>query len=166
MLASSKITPCLWYDNQAEEAANLYVSVFPNSKITNITRYGQAGQEIHGRPEGSVMTVSFELDGQPFTALNGGPLFKFTEAVSFQILCETQEEVDHYWEKLRAGGDPNAQQCGWLKDQFGLSWQVTPTALIKMITDPDKVKSQRTMAVMMGMKKLDIAALKKAFDGE
>jgi predicted 3-demethylubiquinone-9 3-methyltransferase (glyoxalase superfamily) len=118
-----KITPCLWFNNEAEAAAHFYTGIFKNSKIGAISRYGKAGQEYHGRPEGSVMTVAFELDGQPFTALNGGPIFKFTEAISFQIFCDTQQEVDHYWNKLTAGGDPNAQQCGWVKDKFGVSWQ-------------------------------------------
>ena len=165
MLQSPKLIPCLWFDTQAEEAARFYVSVFPDSKIGQITRYGKAGQEVHGRPEGSVLTVALELAGQTFTALNGGPIFKFNEAVSFQIMCETQAEVDHYWNKLSAGGDPAAQQCGWLKDRFGLSWQVVPTAMMRMLGDPDTVKSQRAMAAMMQMKKLDIAALQRAFDG-
>lgn len=159
------ITPCLWYDDQAEEAARLYTAVFPNSRITKVLRYGEAGHEVHGRPAGSVMTVSFELDGQPFTALNGGPLFRFNEAVSFQILCETQAEIDHYWAKLSEGGDARAQQCGWLKDRFGVSWQVTPRVLIDMLADPDPVKSQRAMQALLAMKKLDIAALEKAHAG-
>jgi predicted 3-demethylubiquinone-9 3-methyltransferase (glyoxalase superfamily) len=165
MISRQKIVPCLWFDSQAEEAARFYASVFPNSKIGQITHYGKAGQEIHGRPEGSVLTVEFELDGQTFTALNGGPLFRFNEAVSFQIFCETQEEVDDYWDKLSAGGDPAAQQCGWLRDRFGLSWQVVPSAMMRMLSDPDAVKSQRAMAAMMQMQKLDIAALQRAFDG-
>ena len=161
-----RITPCLWFDDQGEEAANFYVGCFPNSKITHVERYGDVGQEIHGRPPGSVMTVSFELDGQSFTALNGGPIFKFNEAISLQVDCESQEEVDFYWTKLSEGGDPAAQQCGWIKDKFGLSWQIVPRALLEMISDPDKQKSQRAFAAMMQMKKLDIAALKKAFDGQ
>jgi predicted 3-demethylubiquinone-9 3-methyltransferase (glyoxalase superfamily) len=165
MISKPTIIPCLWFDSQAEEAARFYASIFPNSKIGQITHYGKAGQEIHGRPEGSVLTVEFELEGQTFTALNGGPLFQFNEAVSFQIMCETQAEVDHYWNKLSAGGDPAAQQCGWLKDRFGLSWQVVPSAIMRMLSDPDTVKSQRAMAAMMQMKKLDIAALRRAFDG-
>lgn len=165
MLAQQKIIPCLWFDSEGEEAARFYVSVFPNSKIGRITRYGKAGQDVHGRPEGSVLTVEFELDGVPLTALNGGPLFRFNEAVSFQIMCETQAEVDHYWNKLSAGGDPAAQQCGWLKDRFGLSWQVVPRTLLRMISDPDTVKSQRAFAAMMNMKKLEITALQRAFDG-
>jgi predicted 3-demethylubiquinone-9 3-methyltransferase (glyoxalase superfamily) len=160
-----KITPCLWFDDQAEAAANYYVSVFKNSKITNISRYGEAGKEVHGRKPGSVMTVAFELDGQPFTGLNGGPLFKFSEAISFQVFCDTQAEVDHYWSKLTLGGDPRAQQCGWVKDKFGVSWQIIPAVLMDMLLDPDATKSQRAMAAMMQMKKLDIAALKQAYAG-
>ena len=159
------ITPCLWFDGQGEEAAEFYCSVFPNSRITNVARYGEAGKEFHRRPVGSVMTVAFELDGQPFTVLNGPPLFEFNEAVSFQVMCETQEEVDYYWEKLGAGGDPDAQQCGWLKDRFGLSWQVVPTVTLEMFGGPVTEKSQRTMSAMMQMKKLDIAALKRAWEG-
>jgi predicted 3-demethylubiquinone-9 3-methyltransferase (glyoxalase superfamily) len=158
-----KITPCLWFDSQAEQAAQLYTAIFPNSKIGRITRYGQVGQEIHGRAPGSVMTVDFELDGQPFTALNGGPIFKFNEAISFQVLCRTQDEIDFYWEQLSAGGDPAAQQCGWLKDRFGVSWQVIPAVLIKMVSDPDAAKSQRATAAMFQMKKFDIAALQRAY---
>ena len=162
-LVQQKITPCLWFDNQAEEAARFYTAIFPNSKIVDIARYGEAGTEIHGRPAGSVMTVAFELDGQAFTALNGGPVFKFNEAISFQVYCDTQEEVDHYWTKLGAGGDEKAQQCGWLKDKYGLSWQVVPRALIEMIQDPNYEKSQRVFKAMLQMKKLDIAALKRAY---
>ena len=161
----SKISPCLWFDDQAEEAANFYISIFENAKITDIARYGEAGKEIHGRPPGSVMTVAFELNGQSFTALNGGPIFKFSEAVSFQIECEDQAEIDYYWEKLGAGGDPNAQQCGWLKDKFGLSWQVVPKMLPGLLSDPTDPRSQRAMSALMEMKKLDIAALEKAYAG-
>ncbi|MDN4543790.1 MULTISPECIES: VOC family protein [unclassified Pseudomonas] len=161
-----KLTPCLWFDDQAEDAAKFYCSIFDHSKITGMTHYGKAGFEFHGRPEGSVMTVSFELDGQSFTGLNGGPLFKFSEAISFQVNCQTQDEVDHYWGNLSAGGVPEAQQCGWLKDKFGLSWQIVPVAMMDMMKDPDTKKSQRAMAAMMQMKKLDIAALQRAFDGE
>jgi predicted 3-demethylubiquinone-9 3-methyltransferase (glyoxalase superfamily) len=160
-----KITPCLWFDNQAEEAAKFYAAIFPNSKITSMTRYGEAGHEIHGRPAGTVMTVAFELDGQSFTALNGGPLFKFNEAISFQVNCETQEEVDHYWEKLSEGGDRNAQQCGWLKDKYGASWQVVPNVLPQMLAGPDAEKSQRVMTSLLQMKKIDIEELKRAYDG-
>jgi predicted 3-demethylubiquinone-9 3-methyltransferase (glyoxalase superfamily) len=160
-----KITPCLWFDHQAEEAARLYTSIFKNSRIGRISRYGEAGKEIHGRPAGSVMTVELELDGQTFTALNGGPIFQFNEAVSFQVNCETQEEVDYYWEKLSEGGDEKAQQCGWLKDRYGLSWQVVPTILNEMVQDPESEKSQRAMEAMLRMKKLDIAELKRAYEG-
>lgn len=159
------INPCLWFDDQAEEAARFYCSIFNNSAIRSISRYGKEGQEIHGKPEGSAMTVEFELDGQTFTALNGGPMFTFSEAISFQVHCETQEEVDHYWEKLSEGGDPNAQQCGWLKDRYGLSWQIIPRAMIELVSDPASEKSQRAMKAMLQMKKIDIAALRRAYDG-
>ncbi|MEY2409300.1 MAG: hypothetical protein QOF48_1970 [Verrucomicrobiota bacterium] len=162
---SSKITPCLWFDSQAEEAARFYIGIFKASKMGAITRYGEAGKEIHGRPPGSVLTVAFELNGQSFTALNGGPVFKFNEAISFQIGCATQLEVDYYWERLGEGGDPNAQQCGWLKDKFGVSWQVVPDALPEWLTNPDAVRSQRVFQVMMGMRKLEIAGLQRAFEG-
>ncbi len=162
----TKIAPCLWFDDQAEDAARFYTGIFKNSKIVAISRYGEAGKEFHGKPPGSVMTVAFELNGQSFTALNGGPVFKFNEAVSFQIECETQEELDYYWERLSAGGDPQAQQCGWLKDRFGLSWQVVPKILPELINDPDTIKSQRTMQALLQMKKLDIAALQRAFAGK
>ncbi len=161
----NKITPCLWFDDQAEDAAKFYTSIFKNSKITKTARYGEAGKEIHGRPPGSVMVVEFELDGQTFTALNGGPIFKFNEAISLQIDCATQDEVDYYWEKLGAGGDPDCQQCGWLKDKFGLSWQVVPSVLAEFCSDPTSEKGQRAFTAMMGMKKLDIAALQRAYDG-
>jgi predicted 3-demethylubiquinone-9 3-methyltransferase (glyoxalase superfamily) len=165
MKITQRITPCLWFDDQAEQAARFYVEVFQNSRIVDIARYGEAGREIHGRPAGSVMTVAFELDGQSFTALNGGPVFKFNEAISLQVYCETQDEVDHYWEKLSAGGDEKARQCGWLKDQYGLSWQIIPTVLIEMISDPDHERSQRVFTAMLQMKKLDIDGLKRAFGG-
>jgi len=161
-----RIAPCLWFDDQAEDAAEYYVSIFKNSRITKISRYGEAGKEIHGRPPGSVMVAEFELDGQKLTALNGGPLFKFNEAVSFQISCETQDEVDYYWEKLTAGGDEKAQQCGWLKDKFGLSWQVVPTIVPELLNDPKSEKSQRALSAMMQMKKPDIEAMKRAYAGE
>lgn len=160
-----RITPCLWFDHQAEEAAQFYCSIFRNSRVGKVSRYGKEGFEIHGRPEGSAMTVEFELDGQTFTALNGGPVFQFNEAISFQIHCETQEEVDHYWEKLSEGGDPQAQQCGWLKDRYGVSWQVVPRALIELVSDPASEKSQRATRAMLQMKKIDIAALQRAYDG-
>src|SRR5438093_1602199 len=161
----TKISPCLWFDHQAEDAARFYTGIFKDSKITAIAHYPAVGQEIHGKPPGSVMTVAFELNGQSFTALNGGPIFKFNEAISLQIECETQEEVDYYWQRLSESGDPNAQQCGWLKDKFGLSWQVVPKILPKLLTDPDTAKSQRAFQAMLQMKKLDIAALQRAFAG-
>ena len=159
------ITPCLWFDSQAEEAARFYVGIFPNSKIGAVSRYGEAGKEVHHRPAGSVMTIAFELNGQPFTALNGGPIFKFTEAVSFQIMCDTQDEIDHFWTKLTEGGDPKAQQCGWLRDKFGLSWQVVPAILPKLMSDPDPAKSGRAMKALLGMKKLKIDELQRAAQG-
>jgi predicted 3-demethylubiquinone-9 3-methyltransferase (glyoxalase superfamily) len=162
MRITQRISPCLWFDDQAEQAAQHYASIFERSKIGRITRYGEAGQEIHGRAPGSVLTVEFELDGQKFTALNGGPMFQFNEAISLMVWCETQQEVDHYWNRLSAGGDPNAQQCGWLKDEFGVSWQVVPSVLMELLTDPDQARSQRAMAAVLQMKKIDIAALKKA----
>jgi predicted 3-demethylubiquinone-9 3-methyltransferase (glyoxalase superfamily) len=165
MLSIQKITPCLWFDDQAEEAVEFYTAIFRNSRIVSVTRYGRAGHEIHGKPTGSVMTVVFELDGQAFTALNGGPLFTFNEAISFQVHCETQEEVDYFWEKLSAGGDDRAQQCGWLKDKYGVSWQVVPTVLLEMIHDPDAEKSQRAVEAMLHMKKIDIDTLKRAYAG-
>jgi predicted 3-demethylubiquinone-9 3-methyltransferase (glyoxalase superfamily) len=159
-----KLIPCLWFDTQAEEAANFYASVFMAASVGRITRYGKAGQEIHGRPEGSAMTVEFAIDGQEFVALNGGPVFQFNEAVSFQVMCETQEEVDYYWERLSEGGDEKAQQCGWLKDRYGLSWQIVPLALTEMLDDPDRSKSERVMSAMLQMKKLDIAGLRQAYE--
>jgi predicted 3-demethylubiquinone-9 3-methyltransferase (glyoxalase superfamily) len=153
-----KITPFLWFDHQAEEAAAFYVSIFPNSRIVKVARYGEGSPG----PPGSVMTVEFQLEGQSFVALNGGPHFKFTEAISFVVNCQTQDEVDTYWEKLSAGGSDF--QCGWLKDKFGLSWQVVPTALSKLLSDPDPEKSQRVMKALMTMKKLDVRALKQAFE--
>jgi predicted 3-demethylubiquinone-9 3-methyltransferase (glyoxalase superfamily) len=153
-----KITPSLWFDNQAEEAARFYTSVFKDSKITNLTRYGKSGPG----PEGSVLTVTFELAGQEFIALNGGPEFKFTEAVSFTVNCETQQEVDEFWQKLSEGGEPG--QCGWLKDRYGLSWQIVPTALQAMISDPDPEKADRVMSALMQMQKLDIGRLKQAYE--
>jgi predicted 3-demethylubiquinone-9 3-methyltransferase (glyoxalase superfamily) len=166
MIATQSLVPCLWFDTQAEEAARFYTSVFKNSKIGTISRYSDAGREVHGRAAGSVMTVEFELNGQKFTALNGGPHFKFNEAISFQIMCKDQEEVDYYWNKLSQGGDPAAQQCGWLKDKFGLSWQVIPTPILGMLTDPDQEKADRAMEAMLQMKKLDLAELERAYEGE
>jgi predicted 3-demethylubiquinone-9 3-methyltransferase (glyoxalase superfamily) len=160
-----KITPFLWYDDNAEEAANLYCSIFKNSKVLTLTRYDDAGAEAAGRPKGSVMTVAFELEGQKFTAINAGPHFKFTEAVSFVVNCETQEEVDYFWERLTADGGKESQ-CGWLKDKYGLSWQITPRILIELLEDKDPAKSQRVMKAMLQMKKIDIAALKQAAEGQ
>lgn len=155
-----KISPCLWFDNQAEEAAKFYTSIFKNSKIRGITHYGDAGAAVSGQPKRSVMTVNFELDGQEFTALNGGPIFKFTEAISFEVSCKTQKEVDYFWEKLSAGGKKG--QCGWLKDKYGVSWQVVPAELPKMFLDKDAARTERVMQAMLKMTKLDIRALKKA----
>ncbi|MDQ3623832.1 MAG: VOC family protein [Verrucomicrobiota bacterium] len=160
-----KISPCLWFDDQAEDVARFYTAIFKDSRITAISRYPDTGEEGHEKAPGSVLTVAFELNGQSFTALNGGPHFKFNEAVSFQIECATQEKVDSYWERLSEGGDPNAQQCGWLKDKFGLSWQVVPKILPEMLTDPDTAKSARAFQAMLKMKKLDIASLQRAFAG-
>jgi len=159
-----KISPCLWFDDKAEEAAKFYTSIFKESKIGDVMRYGKEGYEIHGREEGTVMTVEFEIEGQKFLGLNGGPIFKFNEAISFQVYCETQKEVDYYWEKLSEGGDEKAQQCGWLKDKYGVSWQIVPTILIKMLKDKDSEKSQRVMKAMLQMHKLDISTLKKAYE--
>src|SRR6266487_5382652 len=160
-----KIIPCLWFDDKAEEAAKFYASIFKNSKIGDVSRYGKEGYEFHGKEDGMVMTVDFEIEGQKYVALNGGPIFKFNEAISFQVHCETQKEVDYYWEKLSEGGDEKAQQCGWLKDKYGVSWQIVPVALIDMLGDAESVKSQRAMKAMLKMKKLDISALKRAYDG-
>ena len=162
MLSSQRITPFLWFDDQAEAAAGFYTAIFPRSRIIDVSRYTEAGVEHHGRPAGSVMTVVVELDGQRFTALNGGPLFRFNEAVSFVISCENQQEVDHYWEQLSAGGDEKAQQCGWLKDRYGLSWQVVPDALVELLNDADPERARRAMQAMLAMKKLDIARLRAA----
>ncbi len=164
MPITPRIAPCLWFDDQGEEAATFYTGIFPNSRITAVSRYGEAGREVHGRPPGSVMTVVFELDGQTFTALNGGPVFKFNEAVSLQVNCATQAELDHYWNSLSAGGDPAAQQCGWLKDQYGLSWQVVP-AVLQELAAGDAAASNRVMSALLAMKKLDIAALQRAHAG-
>jgi predicted 3-demethylubiquinone-9 3-methyltransferase (glyoxalase superfamily) len=165
MQISSSIIPCLWFDRQGEDAARFYTSVFPDSGIDHIERFPPVGQEVHGQPAGLAMTVSFRLGGQQFTALNGGPQFRFTEAVSFQVMCDSQEEVDHYWSRLGEGGPVEAQQCGWLKDKFGLSWQIIPKRMIEMLSDADKAKSQRAFAAMMNMKKLDLPALESAFNG-
>ena len=154
-----KINPFLWFDHQAEEAAAFYVSVFPNSRIVEVVRYGEAGPG----PAGSVMTVAFDLDGQRFNGLNGGPIFTFSEAISFHVDCRDQAEVDHYWEKLSAGGQTS--QCGWLKDRYGVSWQVVPQTLLRLLRDPDPVKSQRVMAAMLKMTKIDVATLEAAAAG-
>ena len=161
---TQKITPFLWFDDQAEEAVSFYTSIFKNSKGGNATRYDEEGSKVSGRPKGSVMTVPFKLEGQDFVALNGGPVFKFTEAVSFVVNCETQKEVDHFWEKLSAGGEE--VQCGWLKDKFGLSWQVVPTVLTEMLQDKDPQKAKRVMSAMLKMKKIDIAELKRAYEAK
>jgi predicted 3-demethylubiquinone-9 3-methyltransferase (glyoxalase superfamily) len=165
MQLTQQIAPCLWFDDQAEEAARFYTAIFPNSKIVAVTRYGEAGQEFHRKKPGSVMTVEFVLNGQTFTALNGGPVFKFNESISFQVVCDTQAEIDHYWEKLSAGGDPKAQQCGWLKDKYGVSWQVVPRGMAEMLRDSASEPAKRAMAAVMRMKKFDLAALQKAYAG-
>ena len=159
-----KITPFLWFDDNAEEAVKFYTSIFKNSKIGKIARYDKAGEKAAGRPAGSVMTIEFHLEGQEFVALNGGPHFKFTEAISFVVNCQTQEEVDYYWEKLSAGG--KEVQCGWLKDKFGLSWQIVPTVLGELLSDEDAAKSQRVMQAMLKMVKLDIKKLQDAYAGK
>jgi predicted 3-demethylubiquinone-9 3-methyltransferase (glyoxalase superfamily) len=154
-----KITPFLWFNTEAEEAANFYVSIFENSKILNTTRYSEAASKAAHQPKDSVMTVSFEIDGQTFTAINGGPVFKFTEAVSFVVNCANQEEIDYYWDKLSEGGDPQAQQCGWLKDKYGLSWQIVPAAIGEIMSNPET--SQKAMTKILQMKKINIAALRE-----
>lgn len=166
MPSLQRISPCLWFDTEAEDAARFYTSIFPNSKITAVTRYPDSGQEVHGKDAGTVLTVEFVLDGQLFTGLNGGPQFKFTEAVSFMVECATEEEVDYYWEKLGAGGDPAAQQCGWLADRFGLSWQIVPAGFVEMLNSPDAAAVKRAFDAMLKMKKLDLSAMQRAFAGE
>jgi len=161
-ISSQKIKPHFWFDNNAEEAANYYVSIFKNSGIGRIARYGKEGQEVHGMPEGTVMTIEFQLEGQDFVALNGGPLFKFNESISFLVNCENQEEVDYYWNKLTEGGDKNSQQCGWLKDKFGVSWQVVPSIVGELMRDKDHRKAGRVMNALLKMKKLDIKTLQEA----
>jgi predicted 3-demethylubiquinone-9 3-methyltransferase (glyoxalase superfamily) len=164
-MTAPRIQPCLWFDGEAEEAARWYTEIFPNSRIRRITRFGEAGRDVHGRPAGSVMTVDFELDGQPFVGLNGGPAFTFNEAISFQVICDTQEEVDRYWDLLRAGGDPDAEQCGWLKDRYGVSWQVVPRELPELLGEPGSPPSERAMAALLQMKKIDLAAVRRAYEG-
>jgi predicted 3-demethylubiquinone-9 3-methyltransferase (glyoxalase superfamily) len=163
-IAANKITPCLWFDSEAEEAANFYASLFKNSKIGAVSRYGNEGQEIHGQKAGKVMTVEFELEGLKFLALNGGPVFKFNEAVSLQIHCQTQDEVDYFWSKLTGGGGKESQ-CGWLKDRFGLSWQIIPDALPQLLKSKDAATGDRVMKAMLQMKKIDIATLERAAAG-
>lgn len=161
---AQKITPCLWFDTAAEEAANFYVSIFPNSRIGSVSRYSTEGYEIHRRPAGSVMTVEFEINGQPFLALNGGPQFKLSEAVSFQVFCKTQEEIDYFWSRLTEGG--SEQPCGWVKDRYGLSWQVVPTMLMELLTGGDAAKAQRVTAAFLKMKKFSIEELRRAAEGQ
>ncbi len=158
-------SPFLWFDDEAEEAANYYIGIFENSRIVNISHYTEAGSDIHGRPPGSVMAVDFELDGEKFRALNGGPVFKLNEPLSLEVDCENQEEIDYYWDKLSAGGDPAAQQCGWLKDKYGFSWQIVPSILADLMTDKDLGKSGRVMTAMLAMQKLDVAQLESAANG-
>ena len=158
-----KVTPFLWFDSKAEEAVKFYTSIFKNSKILGITRYDEAGSKASGRPKGSVMTVAFQIEGQNFTALNGGPVFKFSPAVSFVVNCKNQEEIDHFWSKLSKGGKPN--QCGWLEDKYGVTWQIVPTVLVKMLQDKDKKKVSRVTEAFLKMKKFDIATLKRAYKG-
>ena len=158
------IAPCLWFDDNAEEAVNFYTSIFQNSKIKATSRYGEAAAQVAGRPKGSILTIAFELNGQDYIALNGGPIFKFTEAISLMVNCDTQDELDYYWNKLSEGGDPRAQQCGWLKDKFGLSWQVVPAKMAEWVKDP--VRFERVMEALLPMKKLDIRALQNAYDGK
>lgn len=167
MTTIQKIVPCLWFDSEAEQAVRHYISIFEqDSRILRVSRYTHEGQEIHGREPGSVMTVQFHLAGCELTALNGGPMFKFSEAVSLQVMCDSQAEIDRFWEKLGEGGDPKAQQCGWLKDKFGLSWQIVPAILAELVADADNAKAARTMRELLQMKKLDIAKLQRAHDGK
>jgi predicted 3-demethylubiquinone-9 3-methyltransferase (glyoxalase superfamily) len=163
MATLQKITPHLWFDQEAEEAARFYTSIFPNSEVGKFMYYTGAGEEIHGQKAGTVLTVEFSLDGQQFIALNGGPAFKFNEAISFMINCESQEEIDFYWEKLGAGGDPEARQCGWLKDKYGVSWQVAPVRLDEMLRDADRARADRVMAALLEMKKLDLPELERVY---
>lgn len=162
-IATSRIVPCLWFDSEAVEAAEFYTSIFPNSKIGRGSRYGEAGREFHGKEPGSVLTIEFELDGVAFTALNGGPIFQFTEAISLQVMCESQKEIDYYWERLMEGGG-SPSQCGWLKDRFGLSWQVCPAKMAEWMTGSSEA-TERTMSAMFTMQKLDLATLEAAYQG-
>ena len=157
-----RITPFLWFDHQAEEAARFYTAIFPDSKINQTVRYSKAAARAAGRKEGEVMTVAFELDGQALTAINGGPIFQFSEAISFVVNCQSQEEIDHYWDALSKGGDPNAQRCGWLKDRYGLSWQIVPTLLPELLGNPDPERARRAMEAMLEMTKIDVEALRRA----
>ncbi|MEO4048181.1 VOC family protein [Pseudomonas sp. CAU 1711] len=166
MRLQQKIVPCLWFGDRAEEAAAFYTGTFPNSRITRVSRYGEAGFELHGKTPGAAMTVAFELDGQAFTALNGGPLLRFNEAVSLQVMCCDQAEIDHYWARLGEGGAPEAQRCGWLRDRYGLSWQVVPEVLLELLQAPDGAAVQRATEAMLRMRKLDIAGLQRTFAGE
>lgn len=157
------ITPCLWFDDNAEEAVKFYTSIFKHSTIGRVSRYGEEAAKVSGRPAGTVMTIEFQLDGRDFVALNGGPVFTFNEAVSFQVHCKTQEEVDRYWEALSKGGDLEAQQCGWLKDKYGVSWQIVPTVLVEMLQDKDPEKTNRVMNALLQMKKIDVKRLEQAY---
>jgi predicted 3-demethylubiquinone-9 3-methyltransferase (glyoxalase superfamily) len=163
VITQQKIAPCLWFDTQAEDAAEFYVSVFKNSRIKQVKRYGNVGREVHGKEPGSVMIVQFEIDGQPFTALNGGPQFKFDEAVSFQVYCDTQDEIDYFWNRLSAGGRESS--CGWLKDKYGLSWQIVPANLPQLMRDAEGAAADRIMNAVLKMKKFDLAALQRASAG-
>ena len=165
MASLQRIVPCLWFASEAEEAARFYVDVFPSSRVLAVTRYPAAGQEVTGGEPGSVLTVDFELDGSRLTALNGGPIFEFNEAVSLQVMCSTQQEIDYYWDRLGAGGDPKAQQCGWLKDRYGLYWQIVPTGMEEMLADHTSDGARRAMAAVLSMKKLDIEAIRNAYHG-
>jgi len=162
---TQKITPFLWFDNEAEEAVRFYTSIFKDSKIGIVTHYGEEAAEASGRPKGTVMTMAFQIAGQEFVALNGGPHFKFNEAISFVVNCSSQDELDYYWEKLSQGGDAEAQQCGWLKDRYGVSWQIVPTMMMELLTDADHEKSRRVMKAILQMKKIDIETLRRAADG-
>jgi len=162
MQLHAPIQPCLWFDTQAEEAARHYITIFPDSRITHVSHYGEAGREVHGMAPGTAMAVQFEVAGQPCIAMNGGPLFHFSEAISFMVMCDTQQQIDYYWDRLGEGGDAAARRCGWLKDRYGLSWQVQPTALVSWMSGP---RSDLVMTAMLGMKKLDLAALRAAAQG-